>query len=86
MMQLSIRGVDEKLSAALKREAKRRDTSVNKTIIRLLAEAVGTAPQQERPAIHHELDHLFGVWTTVDAAEFGAATACFEEIDEEMWR
>ena len=85
-MQLSIRGVDEKLSAALKREAKRRDTSVNKTIIRLLAEAVGTAPRQERHSVHNELDHLFGVWTEEDAAEFGAATACFEEIDEEMWR
>ena len=85
-MQLSIRGVDEKLSAALKREAARRDTSVNKTIIRLLAEAVGTASRQERPAVNHELDHLSGVWTEEDAAEFGAAAACFEEIDEEMWR
>ena len=86
-MQMSIRGVDEKLATALKSEAEKRDTSVNKLVIRLLAEAVATtAEDSENTGVNRDLDRLFGVWSDEDVREFEEATACFSRIDEEMWR
>lgn len=48
-------------------------------------------PSEERPIMiaserFHDLDHLAGTWSAEDLAEFEAAVADFEKIDEELWR
>ncbi len=37
-------------------------------------------------AVYDDLDHLAGTWSARDAAEFEAATAVFEKVDENMWK
>jgi hypothetical protein len=85
MTQLTIRGVDERLGDALKREAKRRGDSVNRLVLELLREGVGQSPGQA-PAIYTDLDHLAGTWSEEDAAEFSRYLTPQRAIDEELWR
>jgi len=71
MKQLTIRGVDDSLHAALRNGAKRRGLSMNRFILNLIREALGlenTAPQQ--PAEFHDLDSLAGVWSQDEFEEF----------------
>jgi hypothetical protein len=42
--------------------------------------------KRKRDIIHHDLDHLAGTWSDLDAAEFEQATAVFAKVDEDMWK
>ncbi len=42
-------------------------------------------PRQESAVIGHSLDHLMGVWSEEEAAEFLEATKDFDSIDEDLW-
>ncbi|GAB4249700.1 MAG: hypothetical protein Kow00129_10520 [Thermoleophilia bacterium] len=86
MGAISVRGIDKDLSAALKEEAKRRNTSVNGLVVDILRRELGLAGGQGRRPRHHDLDHLAGSWSTQEAEEFREATAPFEEVDEALWR
>ncbi len=88
MSQLTIRGVDDKLQQLLKREAARRNQSVNRYILSLLNQTVGTrgAAQTEPQEKFHDLDHLAGTWTEQESAEFEAHLAAQRSIDDDLWR
>jgi hypothetical protein len=81
---LSIRNVPPAVARALEQERRRRGTSLNKTVIELLAAAVGVAPEAGRR--RNGLERMAGTWTAEEAAEFEAALADFEQVDEELWR
>ena len=83
MKNLTIRNVPKRLSDALHRERRRRDQSLNATVLDLLGRTLGVSPDG-RPT--NGLRRLAGTWTDADHQEFGAAIAPFEKIDEEMWR
>ncbi len=40
------------------------------------------ATAENKKSLHHDLDHLSGVWTKEDAAEFNKALGLQREIDE----
>lgn len=86
MSQVTIRGVDAAMGRVLKSEARRRRTSVNRTVLALIREAVGQAerPEGEQRAFD-DLDHLAGTWKEKDAAEFLRALADQRAIDGGMW-
>lgn len=82
---MTLRGLDEALTAALKEKARQEDASVNSVMLRILKESLGIEKKQ-RSAVYHDLDHLAGTWSAGDAAEFEHVTAVFEKVDEDMWK
>lgn len=85
MSTMTLRGIDDTLSGALKEKARQEDTSINTVMLRILKESLGLE-KKKRGAVYHDLDHLAGTWSAQDAAEFESATAVFEKVDEDMWR
>lgn len=85
MPVLTLRGLDERAAALLKQEARKRGVSVNALIRTMVEEGLGlrSRPRQRR---HDDLDHLAGSWSAADARQFSAATAAFEQVDQEFWR
>lgn len=86
MGNLSIRGLDAKALAALKRRAVEEDSSVNAVVLRLVEQALGLRPSKPERARHDDLDALAGCWQKQDGANFDAATAGFSKIDADMWK
>jgi len=42
-------------------------------------------PAARPPVVGHSLDHLFGVWSEEEEADFLKAIEVFEEIDDSLW-
>jgi hypothetical protein len=82
---MTLRGIDDTISGALKEKARREDTSVNSVMLRILKEGLGLE-KKKRNVVYDDLDHLAGTWSAEDAAEFERATAVFEKVDDEMWK
>ena len=72
MPDLSLRGLDAAVLARIKSDARRRKTSVNRTIIELLTRHFGRSGAQ-----YNDLDALAGTWSKAEAAEFDEAIAPF---------
>lgn len=84
MKTLTLRGIDDTLADALKKASKESNTSINKTAIRLLREALGLDKKKYRT--YHDLDHLAGTWTLKEYEQFQESIKDFETIDEELWK
>lgn len=85
MTTMTLRGIDDTISSALKERARREDTSVNTVMIKILKESLGI-DKKKRTAVYNDLDNLAGTWSEQDSAEFLQATAVFEKVDEDMWK
>ena len=85
MTQLTIRNIEQQLHQALKHEANRKNTSMNRLVVHILKEAMGLK-EQSTQKVYHDLDHLAGTWSEEEFSEFEKATEAFEQIDEEMWQ
>ena len=85
MTTMTLRGIDDAISGALKERARREDSSVNTVMLRILKESLGIE-KKKRSVVYDDLDHLAGTWSAQDAAEFESATAVFEKVDEDMWK
>ncbi len=80
MPDLSLRGLDATILARIKTDARRRETSVNRTIIDLLTRHFGRSD-----GTYNDLDALAGSWSKAEAAEFEAAIAPFGTVDRALW-
>ena len=83
MKQLTVRGVPEDLSRALARERRRREQSLNATVIQLLRQALGLTPDT---SFTNGLEAFAGTWSEDEHAEFERAVSPFNAVDEELWR
>jgi plasmid stability protein len=82
--QLTVRGVDEELEAALAREARRRDKSMSATVLELLRERVGLAPTNAGQ-VGRELDDFIGMWSAEEARAFNEELLRTRVIDPELF-
>jgi hypothetical protein len=82
MKTLTIRNVPRRLAEALNRERRRRDQSLNATVLEALGRALGVGA--DGPPTNG-LARLAGTWTDDEFAEFEAAVQPFEAVDGEMW-
>ncbi len=82
MKALTIRRVDPRLARALEREAARRETSLNQTVLDLLKEVLGVGTETPRES---GLRRLAGTWSAKELAEFESNAVAFERVDEELW-
>ena len=83
MKTMTIRNVPAELAEALENEKVRRGSSLNRTALALLREALGLSkpgPRGNGPR------RLAGAWSEEEYGRFEQATAPLEEIDEDIWR
>ena len=85
MKVLTLRGLDEDLSLALKKAAQREGISINKKILALLQQSLGLK-KKNRLTTHHDLDDLAGTWTLADEKDFREKTKMFNQIDRDLWK
>ena len=81
---LTIRGVDPALSKALTKERHRRGASLNSVVIDLLRRALGV--RNGGAEYDNGLGKYAGGWTEEQFQEFQRNTACFGQIDEDLWK
>lgn len=86
MDQLTVKGFDDDLDAAVRRLAQQEGVSLNQAVLRLMRKGAGLDRGAERTdAIGSSLDHLIGSWTAAEADEMDRALADFDTIDEAAW-
>ena len=83
MKALTVRNVPKKVADALARERRRRDQSLNQTVIDILAEALAL---DSRGGRNNGLASLAGTWSASDVAQFEEAIAASEHVDDELWK
>jgi len=82
---MTLHGIDETLTQALKELARNQGVSLNTLALRLIREATGV-DKRKRTQVHNDLDTLAGTWSEMDEFTFQSATRSLETIDEEMWK
>jgi hypothetical protein len=83
MRHLTIRKVPPELAIALEAEKRRRGASLNRTVLDLLAQALGVGAQEKQT---NGLGELAGTWSQEELEAFERAIELTEQIDEELWR
>ena len=84
MRSITIHGLDDPLDARIREKARKEGLSLNKTIKKLLAEALGL----EEPASQdrrREFSDLFGLLSKEEAQALNARTRTLRRIDPEDW-
>jgi hypothetical protein len=81
---ITLRDIPEGIAERIQQQAKINGTSLNRTVIDLLAKAV-SAPQNRR-CRHHDLDHLIGSWSEEEADQVNEVVEQQRVVDVEMWR
>ena len=82
MKTLTIRNVPKRLADALDHERRRKDASLNSTVLALLSRSLGADGQGPR---RNGLAKLAGTWDAQDLRQFEAAVAPLDQVDEDMW-
>ena len=87
MKQITLRGVPVEIERMIKREAESKGLSLNKAFLSLLGKTTGSKERsQKKKFMHHDLDHLCGVWTKREAEEFIKTVGFQRTIDEDLWK
>ena len=84
MPALTIRGLDEETTTALKHAAEQKGLSVNGLVVRIIRESLGF--EKRKKPTYTDLDHLAGTWSEKEYTEFERNTSSFEAIDESLWK
>jgi len=83
MKTMTIRNVPAELAQALEKERRKRGTSLNRTVLALLRNALGVTSHAVRS---NGLRQLAGTWNEAEYKQFEQAVAPLGEVDEAMWR
>ncbi|MBI2799429.1 MAG: hypothetical protein HYX63_03930 [Gammaproteobacteria bacterium] len=86
MATVSIRGLDEKVIARLKRQAQREGSSLNSLVVRMLQGESATKSAALPPKTFDDLDALAGTWSGQQVKAFERGTAAFTEVDPMLWK
>lgn len=82
MKTITIRNVPKRLADALDRERRRKDASLNSTVLDLLGRSLGADGHGPR---RNGLAKLAGTWDAQELRQFVAAVAPFDHVDDDMW-
>ena len=85
MSQITLRGLDPDLEKKIRSRAKGKGNSVNRELLEILNQTLGTGPGKKRPA-GESLRDLAGGWSEKDARSFNEAIKSCEQIDEDLWK
>ncbi len=84
MKSITIHNLDDELDARIREKAAREGLSLNKTLKKLLCEALGI---KEKGQDHlHDFLEFSGVWTEKELSEFEKRTSGLGKVDENDWQ
>jgi hypothetical protein len=83
MSQITLRGLPEPLEREIRKQARRRGSSLNKLIISILEKGLGV---QSAHGKKRDFSSLAGTWDAAAFSEFTKAQGAFETIDAENWQ
>ena len=86
MKNMTLRGLDLQLADKLKQAAKQEGKSVNQFVLETLKTRLGLEKEKRFTAVHHDMDHLFGKWSTQEFEAIQGKIEAERTIDEELWR
>jgi len=86
MSAITVRNLPPDLARVIRQKAKREKISMNRVVIGLLEEATGLGKRAEAEVLHHELDHLTGVWSQEEYEEIMEAVKEQRRIEPEVWK
>ena len=86
MKSLSIKGVDEQLSALLRERAAAAQKSVSQFVLDTLRKHLGLEKEKYFTAEHDDLDSLFGTWTEEEFSRIQGSISAERRIDPELWQ
>ncbi len=84
MKSITIHGVDELTSRQLTQLSEKMGLSLNKTIKKILQEALGITPP-EISSRREDFREFCGLWSTVDLDRFNIETKPLRQIDYSNW-
>jgi hypothetical protein len=85
MKSITIHGIDDITSQQLQNIAEKLGLSLNKTIKKILQEALGIKPS-EISSKRSEFEEFCGIWTKDDQKEFNKAVEPLRQINPEDWK
>jgi hypothetical protein len=85
MKSITIHGVDDPLAKLIKSKALSEGLSINKTVKKLLEEALGVKPLS-RGRFRSDFQEFCGMWTESDLEEFEEKTKDLRIVHDEDWR
>jgi hypothetical protein len=80
----NLRNIAPDMSLLLKREAIKRNISVNSLILQIIEQGLGIAHPAKK-TVFHDLDYLAGTWSHEDKKVFDDNIKFFKNIDKELW-
>ena len=85
MKSITIHNLDERLAKLIEKKARESGTSLNKTIKKLLSQALGLTPKVDAAKSDEFLD-LSGVWDENDFQDFNKNVGDLGKVDPEDWK
>jgi plasmid stability protein len=86
MKTITVRGLDEIIAKNLKRMAGQNGKSVNQFVLDTLKERLGLNKEKKYTVIHHDMDHLFGIWSENEFKRIQGNIDSERKIDKELWK
>ncbi len=83
---ITLRNLPPELVRVIRRRAAEKRTSLNRAVLELLQERLGTKGQRLRQPLYHDLDLLAGSWSREEAAAFEQAMRDQRRIDPDVWK
>ncbi len=84
MKSITIHKIEEPLNTLLRERAKSEGLSLNRTVKKLLEEALGVRPKADEERRKDFLE-LFGRWSRKEAREFRRRLGDLEKVDPKDW-
>ena len=78
---ITVRGIDDEMSSKLKQTAKRENKSVNRFILDLIKQKIGSKKYKKE---YHDLYHLFGKWTNDEFSKIQKIIESQRKIDDDF--
>ncbi len=85
MKTITLRDFPPEVAREIETRAKRQSTSMNRTVMGLLREAVGLT-DSPRGKLYHDMDTLIGRWSKAEADAFDKFLKSERPIDPKMWK
>ena len=85
MKTITIHGIDQPLADLIQSKARSEGLSVNKTVKKLLEEALGMKPRS-KVINRDQFEEFCGIWSKSDQHEFEERTKDFMTINSGDWR
>lgn len=85
MSSFTVHDLDPTVARLLKQRARADGTSVNRTIKRILEEALGARPASRQKNRKH-FEKFSGMWSMAEADAFDRAVADMNQADASDWR